>query len=178
MFCWNLSNSIEIPKIDENGVSRNTTNLYSHFIELLWSKILKVPRDIEGEKSRNDTVSSGPQCGHTQDPKWTEPGVWNGKHFLLAWHTRRKWSMETTCISVKVKLGIKVKKFVNYSLIGTEVTVAGRRPECVISNLWEGDFILLNRSPYRPYNFLNDDSNLSTGYLSWVTFLKAAWPSE
>ena len=41
---------------------------------------------------------------------------------MLACHTRRKCSMETTHNSVKVKVGIKIMKLVE-SLIGWEVTV-------------------------------------------------------
>ena len=54
--------------------------------------------------------------------KGREPGVRKGKHSLLASHTRCKYPMETNHNSVKVKLGIKVKKLVE-RLIGWEVTV-------------------------------------------------------
>ena len=46
-----------------------------------------------------------------QVPKGTKQGVWNGKRYLLAWHTRCKCPMETTRNSVKVKLSITVMKF-------------------------------------------------------------------
>ena len=60
---------------------------------------------------------------HKQVPKkGTEPGVQKGKRSLLACHTRCKCSMETTNNSVKVKLDIKVIKFLE-SLIGQEVNV-------------------------------------------------------
>ena len=50
--------------------------------------------------------------------KETEPGIGKGKLYLLACHTHCKCSiMETTCYSVKVKLGIKVIKLVK-RLIG------------------------------------------------------------
>ena len=58
----------------------------------------------------------------------TEPGVLKANRSLLACHTRCKCSMEITCNSVKVKLGIKVKKFV-ISLIGWEVTVTDQGSE-------------------------------------------------
>ena len=51
-----------------------------------------------------------------------EPGARKGKRSLLACHTRCKCSMETTHDSVKIKVGIKVMKFVK-SLTGWEVTV-------------------------------------------------------
>ena len=69
------------------------------------------------------------QLEHKQVPNRTEPGVWNGKRFLLASHIRCKCSMTTTRYSVKVKLGINVIKFVK-SMTGMEVTVAGRGLEC------------------------------------------------
>ena len=69
------------------------------------------------------------QLEHKQIPKrGTESGVRKGKRSLLASHTRCKCSMETTYNSVKVKLGIKVLKWVE-SLIGWEVTV-GKGSEC------------------------------------------------
>ena len=69
------------------------------------------------------------QLEHKQVPKWdTEPGVRKGKRSLLACHTRRKCSMETTRNSVKVKVGIKVMKLVE-SLIDWVVTV-GQGSEC------------------------------------------------
>ena len=43
-----------------------------------------------------------------QVPKWTEAGVGREGLSLLACHTRRKCSMETSRYSVKVKIGIKV----------------------------------------------------------------------
>ena len=47
----------------------------------------------------------------------TEPGDRKGKRSLLARHTRCKFFIEITRISVKVKPGIKVMKLVE-SLIG------------------------------------------------------------
>ena len=53
------------------------------------------------------------QLEHKQSPKrGTEQGVQKGKRSLMACHTRCKCSMETTNNSVKVKLGMKVMKFV------------------------------------------------------------------
>ena len=50
---------------------------------------------------------------HKQVPKkGTEPGVRKGKRSLLACHTCCKCSIENTCYSVKIKLGIKVMKLV------------------------------------------------------------------
>ena len=60
--------------------------------------------------SRNLVSTIGAQVS----PK---PGVRKGKLSLLASHTRCKCSMDTTHNSVKVKLGIKVMKFVQ-GLIG------------------------------------------------------------
>ena len=58
-----------------------------------------------------------------QDPQiGTEPCVRRDKRSLLACHTRRKCSIETTRNSMKVKLGIM--KLVE-SVIGWEVTVTG-----------------------------------------------------
>ena len=88
---------------------------------VLLSKIEKVPRGIQGEKSSKDMASSKNLVStleHKQVPKrGTEPGVRKGKRSLLASHTRCKCFMETTYNSVKVKLGIKVMKLVE-SLIG------------------------------------------------------------
>ena len=53
----------------------------------------------------------------------TQPGVQKSKRSLLACHTRCKCSPETTHNSVKVKLGIKVMKYVE-SLTGWEVQVS------------------------------------------------------
>ena len=70
------------------------------------------------------------QLDHKQVLKrGTEPGVRKGQRSLLACHTRCKCSIETTRNSVKVKLGIKVMKFMD-SLIGWEVTVTGQGSEC------------------------------------------------
>ena len=96
------------------------------------SKIKKVPRGIQGEKSSKDFASSRnlvSTIGAQANPKKvTEPGVRKGMRSLLAYHTRRKCSMETTHNSMKVKLGMKVIKLVE-SLIGWEVTV-GQGSEC------------------------------------------------
>ena len=104
-------------------------------INLIGSKIEKVPRGIRGEKSSKDIASSRnlvSTIGALASPKMgTEPGVRKGKRSLLASHTRCKCSMETTHNSVKVKLGIKVMKLVD-SLIGREVTV-GQWSECHLS---------------------------------------------
>ena len=70
------------------------------------------------------------QLEHKQVPKrGTKPSVRKGKRSLLACHTRYKCSIETTCNSLKVNLGIKVMKLVN-SLISREVTVTGQGSEC------------------------------------------------
>ena len=61
-------------------------------------------------------------------PKGMEPGIQKGEHSLLACRTRCKCTMNTTRNTIKVKFGIKVMKLVK-SLIGMEVTVAGRGPE-------------------------------------------------
>ena len=61
--------------------------------------------------------------------KGTEPVVRKGKRSLLACHVRCKCCIETTRNSAKVKLGIKVMKFVE-GLIGWEVTVTGQGSEC------------------------------------------------
>ena len=98
-------------------------------------KIEKVPRDDQGKKGREKTDRS--KFGKAGLNKWStsksqkgmEPGVRKAKRYLLAYHTRYKCSMETTRISVKVKLGIKAMKLVK-SLIGWEVTVTGQGPEC------------------------------------------------
>ena len=58
------------------------------------------------------------QLEHKQVSKrGTEPGVGKDKLSLLACHIRCKCSMKTTHKSMKVKLGIKIMKFVE-SLIG------------------------------------------------------------
>ena len=56
-------------------------------------------------------------------------GEFRLKRALMACHTRYKCSMETTRNKVKIKLGINFIKLVK-SLIGMEVTVAGRGSEC------------------------------------------------
>ena len=71
------------------------------------SKIEKVPRGIQGEKSRKDTASLVKNKSKSQ--KWdTEPGYRKRKRSLLASNTRCKCSMGTN--SVKVKPGIKVRE--------------------------------------------------------------------
>ena len=103
-------------------------------MQTIQSKIEKVPRGIQGEKSSKDMASLRnlvSTIGAQASPKkGTEPGVRKGKRSLLACYTRCKCSMETTHNSVKVKLGIKVMKLVE-SLIGWEVTV-GQGSECHI----------------------------------------------
>ena len=94
------------------------------------SKIEKVPRewDIKGEKSgksRQVPENWSKQFEHKQVPKGTEPVVWKDKLSLLACHDRCKYSMETTCKSAKVKLGIDVIKLVK-CLISWENTVTDR----------------------------------------------------
>ena len=95
--------------------------------------IAKVPRGIQGEKSSKDKTSVRNLVSTTGAPaspkRGTEPGVWKGKHSLLACHTRCKLSMDTTHNSVKAKLGIKVMKLVVESLISYKVTV-GQGSEC------------------------------------------------
>ena len=63
-------------------------------------KIEKVPRGIRGEKSSKDMASSRnlvSTIGALASPKMgTEPGVRKGKRSLLACHTCRKCSMETS----------------------------------------------------------------------------------
>ena len=108
------------------------------------SKIEKVPRGIQGEKSREGTAIAGKlvsTIGTQASPnRGTEPGVWKGKSSLLACHTCCKCSLETTRNSVKVKIAIKVMKLME-SLIGWEVTVTGQGSECHLM------FILLNKIP-------------------------------
>ena len=71
-----------------------------NFYILMQSKIEKVPRGIRGEKSSKDVASSRnlvSTIGALASPKiGTEPGVRKGKRSLLASHTRRKCSMETS----------------------------------------------------------------------------------
>ena len=97
------------------------------------SKISKVQRGIQGEKSSKDMASSRnlvSRIGAQASPKkGTEPGVRKVKSSLLASHTRCECSLETTRISVKVKLVIKVMQLVE-SLIGWEVTITGQWLEC------------------------------------------------
>ena len=63
------------------------------------------------EKIRQVRENWSQQLEYKQVPKrGTEPGVWKGKRYLLASHTRSKCSMETTRNSVKIKPGIKVMK--------------------------------------------------------------------
>ena len=51
------------------------------------------------------------QLEHKQVPQWgTEPGVRKGKRSLLAYHTRRKCSMETSLNSMKVKFGMVISR--------------------------------------------------------------------
>ena len=86
---------------------------YLHWLEKLFifihvvdwhSKIGKVSRGIQGEKSSKNKESSRYLVSileHKQVPKrGTQPGVRKGKRSLLACHTRRKCSMETTRNSV------------------------------------------------------------------------------
>ena len=97
--------------------------------QLCLSKLEKVPRGIQGEKTWQGRGIWSQQLEQKQVPKrGMEPGVRKGKRSMQASHTRCKCSMETTHNSVKVKLGIKVMKSVE-SLIGWEVTV-GQGSEC------------------------------------------------
>ena len=48
------------------------------------------------------------QVDHVQLQNEREPCVRRGKRSLMAWHTRREWSMETSRNSVNVGVGIKV----------------------------------------------------------------------
>ena len=91
-------------------------------------KIEKVPRGIQGVKSRKGTrqvrENWSQQLKHKQVQKrGREPGVRKGKRSLLACHTRCKSSMETARNSVK--FGIKFMKLVE-SLIGLEAIVTGQ----------------------------------------------------
>ena len=83
-------------------------------MEKLISKIEKVPRGIQCEKSRKDTTSSV-KTGLSYisiSPKkgGTEPGVQKRKRSLLASHIRWKCSIKITRYSVKAKPDIKVMK--------------------------------------------------------------------
>ena len=64
------------------------------------------------EKTRQVQEYWSHQFEHKQVPRGTEQGVRNGKRSLLTCLTRCKCIMETTCNSVKVKLGIKVMTLV------------------------------------------------------------------
>ena len=84
------------------------------------------------------------QLEHKEVPKREmEPGVRKGKYSLLASHTRRKYSMETTHYSVMVKVGIKVMKLVE-SLCEKSLLI---KDQNVIQHSWEGYLILLNKIP-------------------------------
>ena len=75
-------------------------------------------KNIQGEKSSKDMASSRNLVSTIgAQARGTEPGLWKGKHSLLACHTRCKCSVETTHNSVKAKFGIKVIKSVD-NLIG------------------------------------------------------------
>ena len=98
------------------------------------SKIEKVRKVIQGEvKARHGKFGKTGlnNWSISKSQKGTEPGVRKGKlkHSLLAWHTRCKSSLETTRTLEQVKLGIKVVKLVKI-LIGWEIIVTGRGPEC------------------------------------------------
>ena len=95
------------------------------------SKIEKVPRAFQDEKSRKDTACSGKLVSTIEEsPKLrTEPGVRKGKRSLLACLTHYKCSVETTRNSAKVNIGNKVIKLVE-SMIGLGVTVTDQRSEC------------------------------------------------
>ena len=88
------------------------------------------------------------KCSISKSQIETEPGVQRGKHSLLACRIRRKYSMETICNSVKVKLGIKVMQLVK-SRIGKNVTVTGRASECHLT-FAKGNSYRSIRPPDRP----------------------------
>ena len=117
------------------------------------SRIEKVPRGIQDERSSKDMASSRnlvSTIGAQASPKM-EDGTKcpEGKRSLLACHTRCKCSKETTYNSVKVKLCIKVMKLVE-SLIGWEVTV-GQGSDRMSFNICERETSYCRiRSPYRP----------------------------
>ena len=75
-------------------------NLNGRYLGISSSKIEKVPRGIRGEKSSKDMASSRnlvSTIGASASLKMgTEPGVRKGKRSLLACHTCRKCSMETS----------------------------------------------------------------------------------
>ena len=78
------------------------------------------------EKTRQVRENSSQQLEHKQVPKRDETIYPDGKHSLLACHTRCKCSVETTRNSVIVKLGIKVIKLVK-SQISLEVNLSGSK---------------------------------------------------
>ena len=94
---------------------------------------------------------------------------------LLACHPQCKRSMETTRNSVKVKLGIQAMKLVK-SLIGSEVTVTGRGSECHLALRERETSYCWIRSPFRPWNFLNDDLKRSRRYPCFHSLLICALP--
>ena len=151
---------------------------------MIWSKIEKVSRGIQGNKSRKDTASSvklvstiGAWATPLKGGGGAAPGVRKGKHSLLASHTRCKCSMENTRNSVKVKPGIKVMKLVE-SLIGWEVTVTGQGSECYLIFI-RGRLQIAEYDPhiYHKTSWMKF-SNVPRGILVWVAYWKAAWPSE
>ena len=84
---------------------------------------VKSIKEKSRKKTRQVRVNWSRQLTHKQVPK-SESGVRKGERSLLACHTCCKCYIGTTPNTVKVKLGIKVMKFVN-SLIGWVVTVTG-----------------------------------------------------
>ena len=102
-------------------------------IWMFWSKIEEVPRDIQVENSGKDTANSGKTdfnyWSMKKYQKRTEVGVQKSKCSFLACHFQCKFSMETTRVSVNVKLDNNVLKFVK-RLIDWKVTVTGRVTEC------------------------------------------------
>ena len=92
-------------------------------------KIEKVPRGIQGEKTRQVWGNWAQQLEHKQVPKQGDgTRCSEGKPSQLSCHTLRKCSVETTRNSVRVNLGIRVVKLVE-SLVGWEVTGTGQGSE-------------------------------------------------
>ena len=103
-----------------------TTEIKNWFNFHSINKIEKVPRDIQGEKSRKDKASSGKlvsSIGISKSNKGTEPGVPKGNRSLV--DTRCKCSMETIRLFDEGQARCQGHKLVK-SLISIQVTVAGR----------------------------------------------------
>ena len=143
-------------------------------VPLVSSKIEKVPRGIQGEKSGKEMTSSRnpiSTIGAQVSPKNGGRNQVSGRVSVPCWCAtavaHHHWSHSYFDEGQARYQGHEIGGKSDWSRIRMSFNIRERET----SYCWI-------RSPYRPYDFLNDGFKGSTRYHVWVAYWKSAWPSE